>query len=320
MLRVLLLIRRNMYLLFEAMFLVSGVGKLKSQQDFKRMLVTTGLERRHAGTVSQLLPALELGLSMMPLLLRGQRNLFLAITSMLLSVFSGFLVSVKLNGIDVECRCFGMFLARLQGRWAVLRNIALIGLGIVSIDSDKNSMRVAGVDRPLKTIALLGSMFSFFLSTAAFASIHNGVAALETGPITKSFTVRDSHARELDADSFFGRCRAMTALLYLGDNCQPCDELSYELSQLSLQFREPFIVICGLSASGLQTEQMEREKFIGKRCDFWDLTGSLAGALDLKGIPALIILDANKREVLSRYVGAVEVRRWISESLNEIKS
>lgn len=306
--------KRNIHLLFVAMFLLSGTGKLIGRWDFERMLIATGFRRREAQPISQLLPALELGLGLMPLLFRRQRNLFLSVTSLMLSIFSAFLVSAKLNERDIECKCFGVFLARLQGRWAVLRNLGLILLGVISIDSDKKPSRVTGVGLSWRWASLLSSILSYLLGAAAFSRIHKRVPEAETGSIQSNFTLFDSHAHKVDAESFYNQCGDVTTVMYLGSNCQPCNELFQEISQPGLQIVQPLIVIYDQPTPRVGSNR--EEKLEGKKCDFWDLTGAFAGALSLRGVPALIVLDANKREVLSHRVGLVEVQRWMADNLS----
>lgn len=211
-------------------FYLSGIGKMRDQANFERMLSATGLADRPAKYTTRVLPASEVFLATILLKTRRSPNLGLSLSAILLSCFSAFLVSAKLNGKDVECNCFGKFLSRLQGRWAVLRNIGLIGVILFSMDLSRPALHVARFAFTWKLVAAVGSAGSFVLGIIAFTRVHGRQQVVRVGPIVDHFTLTDQSEKIVENDTFFSELDQNATILYLSSGCQPCSEVLDRIS------------------------------------------------------------------------------------------
>jgi hypothetical protein len=292
------------------MFIASGIGKMAVLDKFSSMLIATGFFRRSAQRISIIVSICEIVMGLSHFLYRRQRNIYLSLSAMVLSMFSAFLVSAKLNGRDVECNCFGRFLARLQGRWAVLRNIGLVGLALLFIEPEKMLIRFGGVQTTWRVGTFFGAIGTFAASSMIFSQIHRREPEIETGPIRGNVPLYDSLGRRLDAESIFRGLADRVAIIYLSEGCSACEEVANELSRSGRGEEASIPVTTVCYVEGTQMIEMAIGNY---GCHYFDIGGSFGRALRVKGAPSTQVVDTIRWEVVSHSMGKIDVRSSAEE-------
>ena len=115
-------------LLLGSVFLASGGAKLVGMAQWRRAAAEFGAPRR----LVPVLPWLEIVLGALLIVGEGSPAVpLLAIGALL--VFTGAIVIRLADGRHPECACFGAWSAAPLNGWHIVRNLALMALGVVAL-------------------------------------------------------------------------------------------------------------------------------------------------------------------------------------------
>lgn len=113
-------------------FLVAGIGKLGSHDDFTLAIWQFDLISWEASAIAAyMLPWGELAAGVL-LFMKRLRGIALPIALALLVIFTGALVTALVRGLDISCGCFGASAPDAGIGAAIVRNMVLIALVLVS--------------------------------------------------------------------------------------------------------------------------------------------------------------------------------------------
>lgn len=116
-------------------FAVSALAKLSDRSATAIAARSLGVPERLSGPVSRLLPAAELGIAgalVVGLFVAPIRRLGAAGAIALLGMFTMAMIRTLRRGNAPLCLCFGSLGARPIGTESVIRNAALVALGVVA--------------------------------------------------------------------------------------------------------------------------------------------------------------------------------------------
>ena len=111
-----------------ALFLFAAITKLVDPSSFAQQIANYQLTPWPATAVlSVFLPALELCVGVCLLLGRWESGA-LAWVAILLTIFSGALLSAIVRGLSIDCGCFGRSIENTGTLWPLIRNLALLAV------------------------------------------------------------------------------------------------------------------------------------------------------------------------------------------------
>ena len=109
-----------------ALFLFAAITKLVDPSSFAQQIANYQLTPWPATAVlSVFLPALELCVGISLLLGRWEGGALVWV-AILLTIFSGALLSAIIRGLSIDCGCFGRSLENTGTLWPLIRNLALL--------------------------------------------------------------------------------------------------------------------------------------------------------------------------------------------------
>lgn len=116
-------------------FFLAGLAKVRDRRSLSADVEAfTGLSPRFARSVAFLLPVLELALGAM--LLSGVVPvLTFGLSVTVLAVFTGAVLRNVMKGRRVSCACFGSGRYRTVGADTIIRNVSLLTIGTIALDS-----------------------------------------------------------------------------------------------------------------------------------------------------------------------------------------
>jgi hypothetical protein len=123
-----------------AVFLISGVAKIAAPEDFVRSAIKlTGLDGARFQRALALVPWIELALAVS--LVTGLFAWAVALIAIaVLLMFTLVLLAGIVRGVNAPCNCFGRWLPEVSGRITVLRNVALILIGILVVGAEPDQL------------------------------------------------------------------------------------------------------------------------------------------------------------------------------------
>ncbi|MBV9873624.1 MAG: DoxX family membrane protein [Verrucomicrobia bacterium] len=111
-----------------ALFLFAAITKLIDPSSFAQQIANYQLTPWPATAVlSVFLPALELCVGMSLLLGRWESGALVWV-AILLTIFSGALLSAIVRGLSIDCGCFGRSIENTGTLWPLIRNLALLAV------------------------------------------------------------------------------------------------------------------------------------------------------------------------------------------------
>jgi hypothetical protein len=111
-----------------ALFLFAAVTKLVDPSAFAQQIVNYQLTPWPAAAVlSVFLPALELCVGVC-LLVGSWESGALVWVAILLTIFSGALLSAIVRGLSIDCGCFGRSIENTGTLWPLIRNLVLLAV------------------------------------------------------------------------------------------------------------------------------------------------------------------------------------------------
>ena len=111
-----------------ALFLFAAITKLVDPSSFAQQIANYQLTPWLATAVlSVFLPALELSVGVCLLLGRWESGA-LAWVAILLTIFSGALLSAIVRGLSIDCGCFGRSIENTGTLWPLIRNLGLLAV------------------------------------------------------------------------------------------------------------------------------------------------------------------------------------------------
>ena len=109
-----------------ALFLFAAITKLVDPSSFAQQIANYQLTPWPATAVlSVFLPALELCVGISLLLGRWEGGALVWV-AILLTIFSGALLSAIVRGLSIDCGCFGRSIENTGTLWPLIRNLALL--------------------------------------------------------------------------------------------------------------------------------------------------------------------------------------------------
>ena len=109
-----------------ALFLFAAIAMLVDPSSFAQQIANYQLTPWPATAVlSVFLPALELCVGISLLLGRWESGALVWV-AILLTVFSGALLSAIIRGLSIDCGCFGRSIENTGTLWPLIRNLALL--------------------------------------------------------------------------------------------------------------------------------------------------------------------------------------------------
>ena len=109
-----------------ALFLFAAITKLVDPSSFAQQIANYQLTPWPATAVlSVFLPALELCVGISLLLGRWESGALVWV-AILLTIFSGALLSAIVRGLSIDCGCFGRSIENTGTLWPLIRNLALL--------------------------------------------------------------------------------------------------------------------------------------------------------------------------------------------------
>jgi putative oxidoreductase len=115
-------------LLIAALFLFAAITKLFDPSAFAQQIANYQLTPWPAAAVlSVFLPALELCVGTCLLLGRWESGALVWL-AILLTIFSGALLSAIVRGLSIDCGCFGRSVENTGTLWPLIRNLALLAV------------------------------------------------------------------------------------------------------------------------------------------------------------------------------------------------
>ena len=115
-------------LLIVALFLFAAITKLFDPSAFAQQIANYQLTPWPAAAVlSVFLPALELCVGTCLLLGRWESGALVWL-AILLTIFSGALLSAIVRGLSIDCGCFGRSVENTGTLWPLIRNLALLAV------------------------------------------------------------------------------------------------------------------------------------------------------------------------------------------------
>ncbi|MBV8098438.1 MAG: DoxX family membrane protein [Verrucomicrobia bacterium] len=111
-----------------ALFLFAAIAKLVDPSSFAQQIANYQLTPWPATAVlSVFLPALELCVGISLLLGRWESGALVWV-AVLLTIFSGALLSAIVRGLSIDCGCFGRSIENTGTLWPLIRNLALLAI------------------------------------------------------------------------------------------------------------------------------------------------------------------------------------------------
>jgi putative oxidoreductase len=111
-----------------ALFLFAAISKLVDPSSFAQQIANYQLTPWPATAVlSVFLPALELCVGICLLLGRWESGALMWVAIML-TIFSGALLSAIVRGLSIDCGCFGRSVENTGTLWPLIRNLALLAV------------------------------------------------------------------------------------------------------------------------------------------------------------------------------------------------
>ena len=109
-----------------ALFLFAAITKLVDPSSFAQQIANYQLTPWPATAgLSVFLPALELCVGISLLLGRWEGGALVWV-AILLTIFSGALLSATIRGLNIDCGCFGRSIENTGTVWPLIRNMALL--------------------------------------------------------------------------------------------------------------------------------------------------------------------------------------------------
>jgi putative oxidoreductase len=110
------------------LFLFAAISKLIDPSSFAQQIANYQLTPWLASAMfSVFLPALELCVGISLLLGRWESGALVWV-AILLTIFSGALLSAIVRGLSIDCGCFGRSIENTGTLWPLIRNVALLAI------------------------------------------------------------------------------------------------------------------------------------------------------------------------------------------------
>jgi hypothetical protein len=120
--------------------LSAGVGKFLQSDQFSNAMRSSHIPEPLGKGMNRLLPTVEVGLATLLIVsTRVSLPVVLAATAALLAIFTGWMVWVYLQGIRVDCGCFGARRSDI-GPGSITRNLLLLVVSVGGLVASEHSL------------------------------------------------------------------------------------------------------------------------------------------------------------------------------------